>query len=264
MGIPLLAGRDFSPTDREDSPPVALLNAMAVDRYFSGEMPLGKRIRLSSDEADRWIEIVGVVGDVVHLDDQLPRAPQLYLPFAQSPSPDAAVVARTTEPALFAESLRAEVAALGAEDALAGVRTMKEISEEELANADAITVLFSIFAGFALIMASMGIYAVMSYAVSQRERELSIRLALGAKRNDVLRMVVLQGAKLSLLGIGVGLLGALALSRVLDGAVFGMSLSHPATSALVTFALGAVALLSNYAPARRATRLDPIAALRAE
>jgi predicted permease len=264
MGIPILAGRDFSSSDREGSAPVALLNKSAADRYFAGEMPIGRRIRLSSDEADRWIEVVGVVGDVVHLDDELPRAPQFYLPFAQAPSPDATVVARTTEPALFAESLRAEVDALGADDALAGVRTMKEISEEELANADAITVLFGIFAGFALIMASMGIYAVMSYAVSQRERELSIRLALGAKRNDVLRMVVLQGAKLSMAGMAVGLVGALLLSRLLDGAVFGMSLSHPATYALVTAALGAVALLSNYAPARRATRLDPIAALRAE
>jgi ABC-type antimicrobial peptide transport system permease subunit len=141
---------------------------------------------------------------------------------------------------------------------------MVELRSEAFASADAIIALFAIFAGFALAMASMGIYGVMSYAVSQRERELGIRMALGADRADVTRMVACQGAKLVALGALTGLVGAVLLGRMLSGVVFGVSLFDPATFVSVTLILVAVAFVSNWAPARRATRVDPIATLRAE
>lgn len=141
---------------------------------------------------------------------------------------------------------------------------MEDVRAEEFANADAIIALFVLFAAFALSMASMGIYGVMSYSVSQRERELGIRIALGARRSELMAMIGREGAKLILLGAALGLLGALAVGRILSGVVFGVSVTDPATFASVTVLLGLVAILANWAPARRATRVDPIATLRAE
>ena len=264
MKIPLLRGRDFSPADEDSSPGVALLNETGAARYFPGGDPIGSRIQLVRETDGPWIEIVGVVGDVVHLDDNVPSVPQMYLAFAQSPATSMSVVARASgDPSAVAEPLRALLLSLEP-DASVQTRTLPELRREVFASADAIIALFAIFAGFALAMASMGIYGVMSYSVSQRERELGIRIALGADRADVTRMVAREGAKLVALGAIAGLIGAAFLGRMLSGVVFGVSLFDPVTFASVTAILVVVAFLSNWVPARRATRVDPIATLRAE
>jgi ABC-type antimicrobial peptide transport system permease subunit len=174
------------------------------------------------------------------------------------------VVARAGgNPAALADPLRKLVASLEP-DASVQARTLPEIRSEVFASADAVIALFAIFAGFALAMAAMGIYGVMSYAVSQRERELGIRMALGANHREVVRMVASQGARWVALGTIAGLAGAVLLSRILSGVIFEVSLFDPATFASVAGILVVVALLSNWVPARRATRVDPIATLRAE
>jgi len=211
-----------------------------------------------------WIEIVGVVGDVAHLDENNPTVPQIYLAFTQSPATAMSVVARTAgDPGALADPLRALVLSLEP-DASVQTRTLLELRREVFASADGGIALFAIFAGFALVMAAMGIYGVMSYAVSQRERELGIRMALGADRTDVTRMVAAQGAKWVVVGALAGLVGAVLLGRMLSGVIFGVSLFDPPTFASVTGILVVVAFLSNWVPARRATRVDPIATLRAE
>jgi predicted permease len=264
MRIPLLRGRDVSETDDDSSPRVALLNETGAARYFSGGDAVGSRIQLARDPDESWIEIVGVVGDVVHLDDNVPSVPQIYLAFDQSAETTLSVVARSGgDPTALADPLRALALSLEP-DATVQTRTLSELRREVFSSADAIIALFAIFAGFALAMASMGIYGVMSYAVSQRERELGIRMALGADRIEVTRMVAAQGAKLVALGTLAGLVGAVLLSRMLSGVVLGASLYHPPTFASVTLILVVVAVLSNWLPARRATKVDPIATLRAE
>jgi putative ABC transport system permease protein len=264
MKIPLLRGRDFAPTDDDPSVRVALLNETGASRYFSQGDAVGSRIQLGRDPDGSWIEIVGVVGDVVHLDEKVPSVPQIYLAFAQSPAVSMSVVARAGgEESALAERLRALVLSLEP-DATVQTRTLPELRREVFASADAVIALFAVFAGFALAMASMGIYGVMSYAVSQRERELGIRMALGADRGDVTRMVAAQGSKLVALGALAGLAGAALLSRMLSGVLFEMDLFDPATLATVTGVLVFVAFVSNWLPARRATRVDPIATLRAE
>jgi putative ABC transport system permease protein len=211
-----------------------------------------------------WIEVVGVVGDVVHLDENVPSVPQIYLAFAQSPTANMSVVARAGgDPSSLADPLRALALSLEP-DASVQTRTLSDLRREVFAGADAVIALFAIFAGFALAMASMGIYGLMSYSVSQRERELGIRMALGADRNEVTRMVAAQGAKLVALGALAGLVGAALLGRMLSGVIVEVSLFDPATFGSVTGILVVVGFLSNWVPARRATRVDPIATLRAE
>jgi predicted permease len=264
MGIPLLRGRDFAVGDDELAPRVALLSETAAERFFPGGDPIGSRIQLLREAEGTWIEIVGLVGDVAHLDQNLPRVPQVYLALAQNPETAVSLVARAAaDPSALADPLRALAASLEP-DASIQTQTLTELRRRLFSSADAIISLFAIFAGFALLMASMGIYGVMSYAVSQRERELGIRIALGADRADVTRMVAAQGAKLVALGAIAGLMGAVLLGRMLSGVVYGISLFDPLTFASVTGILVAVALVSNWVPARRATRVDPIAALRAE
>jgi predicted permease len=265
MRIPLLRGRDFSPTDDDSSPRVALLNETGAARYFPGGDSVGARIQLvrETDESP-WIEVVGVVGDVVHLDENVPSVPQIYLAFAQSPTANMSVVARAGgDPSSLADPLRALALSLEP-DASVQTRTLSDLRREVFAGADAVIALFAIFAGFALAMASMGIYGLMSYSVSQRERELGIRMALGADRNEVTRMVAAQGAKLVALGALAGLVGAALLGRMLSGVIVEVSLFDPATFGSVTGILVVVGFLSNWVPARRATRVDPIATLRAE
>jgi putative ABC transport system permease protein len=265
MRIPVLRGRDFADTDDEVAPRVALLNENAASRFFPGGDPIGARMQLVREGDDGpWIEIVGLVGDVVHLDENNPTVPQIYLAFTQSPATNLSVVARTAgDPAALADPLRALVLSLEP-DASVQTRTLLELRREVFASADGVIALFAIFAGFALAMAAMGIYGVMSYAVSQRERELGIRMALGADRSDVTRMVAAQGAKWVAFGALAGLVGAVLLGRMLSGVVFGVSLFDPPTFASVTGILVVVAFVSNWVPARRATRVDPIATLRAE
>jgi putative ABC transport system permease protein len=266
MGIPLLRGRHVAASDTPEVTPVALVNQAAIERFFADENPLGRRIQIANDSTDsRWFEIVGIVGNVLHLDENNPEVPQVYLSLSQSPSRSMSLLAKAAgPPEALSEPLRSHVEALASEDAVEDIRTMEDARAEIFASGDAIIALFVIFAAFALAMASMGIYGVMSYSVSQRERELGIRIALGANRSELMAMIGREGAKFILLGGAVGIVGALALGQILSGVVFGVSATDPATFASVTVLLGLVAVAANLAPARRATRVDPIATLRAD
>jgi putative ABC transport system permease protein len=265
MKIPLLRGRDFGEGDREGAPRVALINREAAERLFEGEDPLGRLIQPAGTSESEWFEIVGVTGNVAHLDRKVPVVPQVYLPFAQGPSAAMSLVVRTAgAPESVVEPIRNVVKALDPQLPVDEILTMEERRHREFANVDAIVLMFFVFAAFALVMASMGIYGVMSYAVSQREREIGIRMALGAKRSDVVHMIVSEGGKRVVLGTVAGLAGALALGRLLSGILFGVSPFDPLTFVTVTLVLVVVAFLANYVPARRATRIDPIRTLRAE
>jgi putative ABC transport system permease protein len=265
MSIPLLRGRDFGPGDREGAPRVALINREAAEHLFEGKDPLGRLIQPAGASASDWFEIVGVTGNVAHLDRKVPVVPQVYLSFEQSPSAAMSLVVRTAgKPESLVEPVRAAVKALDPELPVDDILTMEERRHREFANVDAIVLMFFVFAAFALVMASMGIYGVMSYAVSQREREIGIRMALGANRGDVVQMIVSEGGKRIVLGAGFGLTGALVLGKMLSGILFGVSPFDPLTFVTVTVVLVLVALLANYVPARRATRIDPIRTLRAE
>lgn len=265
MAIPLPRGRDFGRGDREGAPPVALINREAAERLFEGEDPLGRLIQPAGASPTEWFEIVGVTGNVAHLDRKVPVVPQVYLSFEQSPAAAMSLVVRTAgKPESLVEPVRAAVKALDPELPVDEILTMEERRHREFANVDAIVLMFFVFAAFALVMASMGIYGVMSYAVSQREREIGIRMALGARRVDVVQMIVSEGGKRVVLGAVLGLSGALVLGRMLSGVLFGVSPFDPLTFVAVTLVLVVVALVANYVPARRATRIDPIRTLRAE
>jgi putative ABC transport system permease protein len=267
MQIPLLRGRAFDASDTESAPPVALVNKTAVVRYWPEADPIGTNIRMSTSEQGSWIRIVGIVGSVVDISrrDETTGVPQIYLSSAQQPTSRMALVARAVvkDPSSLTGAIRSNVAALDP-DLVAEVRTMPEIKDEIFASANAIIVLFLIFAAFALVMASMGIYGVVSYSVSERHHEISIRMALGASAVDVLRMISKQGMKAILVGGAIGLCGALLVGPLLSSVVIGISTTDPLTFLAAGAVVGFVAFAANYVPARRATRIDPIASLRTE
>ena len=267
LGVPLLAGRTFDVRDAADNAPgVVIIGKTIADRMFPGRDPIGKRLRYASVQADP-IEIVGVVGDVkiTGLDEAV--KPVLYYSFRQSPSTFANLVARTnSDPNALANSIRNEVRNLEPEAALLNVRTMDEMISQTPASfmRRFPALLISIFAGVALLLASIGIYGVVSYSVSQQTHYIGVRMALGAKPSDILKMVLKQGLVLALLGVGIGVLASFGLMRLLRTMLFEVSTTDVATFAIVTGTLFVVALLACYLPARRATKVDPLVALRYE
>ena len=264
MGIPVIRGRAFTDADRQDAPRVAVISETAARRFFPGEDPVGKRINLvTGPEAFR--EIVGVVGDVKQHGLSRDTRPQAYEPFAQAPNQFMTVVVRVPgDPAALVPAIRAEVLALDAEQPLHSVRTLEEIVSYSIRQERFTALLLSAFAATALALAAAGLYGVVSYSVAQRTRELGIRIALGARPADVLRLVVGQGMLLVGLGIGLGLLASLALTRTLAGLLYGVSTTDPLTYAVIVLLLVAVALAACYVPARRATKVNPVVALRYE
>jgi len=267
LGVPLLAGRTFDARENNpNSPPVVIIGKTIADRMFQGRDPVGKHLRYASVEAPP-IEIVGVVGDVkiTGLDEAV--KPVLYYSFRQAPSTFANLVARTSsDPNSLASSIRNEVRNLEPEAGILNIRTMDEMISQTPASfmRRFPALLISIFAGVALLLASIGIYGVVSYSVSQQTHYIGVRMALGAKPSDILKMVLRQGLFLALLGVGIGVLAALGLMRLLSTLLFEVSTSDVGTFSLVTGALFVVALLACYLPARRATKVDPLVALRYE
>ncbi len=266
LGIPLLAGRTFDASDSAGTPVKVIINKTIADRMFAGRDPIGKRLRYPSVQVDP-ITVVGVVGDVkiTGLDEAV--KPVLYYSFRQSPSTFANLVARTqSDPNTLASSIRNEVRTLESDAAILNVRTMDEMIS--LTQASFMrrfpALLISIFAGMALLLASIGIYGVVSYSVSQQTHYIGVRMALGASQADILKMVLKQGLFLALLGVGIGVLAALGLMRLLSTLLYEVSANDFATFALVTGALFVVALVACYLPARRATKVDPLVALRYE
>jgi len=262
MGIPLVRGRVFSARDDEKAPPVAIINEAMARRFWPGEDAVGRRLT-SYGGVSR--EIVGVVRDVKTRDLAENAGPQLYTPFVQRPWPFLAVVARTTgDPVALSATLRQAVAAVDPDLAAGDVRTIDDYLAQSVATPRFNATLIAGFAGLALFLAGCGLYGVMSYAVAQRSREIGIRMALGAQPGDVRGLVVSQALKMGLAGLMVGLVAAFAATRLLGSLLFGVGPSDPATFAAMCTLLLAVVLVAAYLPARRATRVDPMVALRAE
>jgi putative ABC transport system permease protein len=270
LGMPLVQGRFFAAADTETAPAVVVINAAMARTYFPGENPLGKRLQVgATPESDvPWMEIVGVVGDVRQGLDLDPKA-EMYLPYRQAdavlPVFQLSIVLRTaTEPMLQASALRSALAEIDSNQPLVRVRTMEENMAATVAQPRFRTWLIGIFAALALVLAGVGVYGVMSYTVTQRISEIGIRVTLGAQPEDVFRIVVGEGLRLALAGVGVGILGALALTRLLQSFLYGVSAYDPLTFGGVALILTLVAVTASFFPARRATLVDPMVALRYE
>jgi len=273
MGIELLRGRLFNAQDRPDTPSVVIIDEALAQQHFQNEDPIGKRLAQSTS-GEPSHEIVGVVRHVEHnnLDAQAQRRPQFYFNFNQIP-PDRLpgstrrinVLTRTdVEPSSLTASVRAEIARLNKDQAVFNVRTMEEIVAQNVAPRRFSMLLLTVFAVVALLLASIGIYGMLSYAVAQRTREIGLRMTLGAQRRDVLRLVIGHGMKLALVGVVLGLVASLALTRTMNNLLFGVSATDPLTFVGIAFLLALVALLACWVPARRATKVDPMIALRYE
>jgi len=267
LGVPLLRGRDFTPADTEQAPPVVIINQSMAVAQFRGEDPVGRRLQLGDpDPTNPWVTIVGVVADVRYNGLERASEPTMYTPYEQTSWwPTMYLLVRSSvDPAGLATGVRSLVAALDPLLPVSRVRTMDELLGQSVAEPRYRTTLLGIFAGVALLLATVGIYGVLSYTVGQRTQEIGIRMALGAQRRDILSVVLREGMALSALGVAIGLAGAAALSRVLSGLLFGVGPMDPATFGAVSGLMLCAAFAACYVPARRATRVDPLVALRAE
>ncbi|HZT58837.1 MAG TPA: ABC transporter permease, partial [Pyrinomonadaceae bacterium] len=275
MGIRLVRGRYFDEHDTQDSPPVAVVDEEFARAVFPGEDPIGKYLAGLPEEGIPHTEIVGVVSHVKNygLDAPGPVQPERYTPIYQVPEKfmplvggNVTLVVRTTgaDPAAMTDAVRRAVEEVDPNQPVFNVQTMGQVLSDSIASQRLSMMLLSLFGALAMTLAAVGIYGVMSYAVAQRTHEIGIRMALGARGRDVLRMVVGHGMALALAGVGVGLVGALALSRVVKSLLFGVTATDPVTFVGVPLVLLLVALLSTFIPARRATKVDPMVALRYE
>ncbi len=267
LGMQLLRGRAFSEDDNRAGRLVAIINETMARRYWPNEDPLGKRITFDETEEKKpiWREIVGVVNDVKHQGLNKPPLAEVYYPYAQRPEATVYLAVRTTtDPKGLAAAVRSQVFSQDAEQPISGVETMEERITTFMAPDRMITLLLGLFAALALALAAIGIYGVIAYSVAQRTHEMGIRLALGAQTSDVLRLVLRQGMLMVLGGVGVGLALALGLMRLMKTLLFGVQATDPLTFAVVALLLTSVALLACWIPARRATKVDPLVALRYE
>ncbi len=264
MAIPLLQGRALTEADREGAPEVALVNQTMAREFWPGESPVGKRFK-PVWWRDKWLTVVGVVGDVKHDGLASEARPEIYRPFVQEPTSAMTLVVHTTSsPRALATNLRAAVAAVDPEVPISDIRTADQLISASVAIPRFTMLLLAGFAAVALLLGAVGIYGVISYAVSRRTQEIGVRMALGARAGDVLGMVVRQGVGVALIGTVIGLVAAFAATRVLASLLFGVSTTDPLIFAAVPLLLVGVALLASYLPARRAARVDPMIALRAE
>ena len=243
---------------------MAVIDAALARRFWPGESAVGHRLRFGSDEAS-WLTVVGVVGDVKHGGLAAAQDEHIYQPLRQNPQRSLSLVLHTAgDPSALIPAVRAAVHDVEPDQPIYNVRTLEQIVTASVSRPRFNMLLLAVFAGLAVLLAAVGIYGVLADAVVQRTREMGVRMALGARRMDVLRLVVGQGMALTGAGIGCGLVASLFLTRVLRSLLFGVSATDPATFAGVALLLGAVALLACLVPARRATRLDPLVALRHE
>ena len=264
LRIPLLKGRDFTSHDAQETAPVAIISASMARRFWPDEDPLDKHIKLGvSDSQEPWRTIVGIVGDVKQgILSRTPR-PTLYVPYLQSPPAIMSLVVRTrVNPLSLISSVRHEILSVDKDQPIFGIKSMEDFLADNMGGIQIATDLMGSFGAVALLLAAVGIYSVMAYSVSQRTQEFSVRMALGARRQDIVSLVVSHGLKLAVMGLMVGLPGALALTRVMSTLVFGMAAVNLPTLAGFALLLLAVATVASYLPVMRATKTGPMEALR--
>ncbi|HZV87375.1 MAG TPA: ABC transporter permease [Candidatus Binatus sp.] len=267
LGIPLLRGRTFTDADDEKAPLVGMINAMTAKRFFPKEDPIGKRFMFGHPSTDppKWYTIVGVVGDTRLYGLANPARLEVYVPFRQNPRSYMALVVKSgADPAALTSAIREAVQSIDKDQPLFAISTMKELVSNSVATRRMTLVLLGLFSGLALVLGAIGIYGVISYSVAQRTHEIGIRMALGAPRRDVFRLVVGQGLELAGIGIAIGIAGALGLARLMSSLLYGISATDFETFAGVSILLALVALLACFIPAQRAMRVDPTVALRYE
>jgi putative ABC transport system permease protein len=267
MSIPLLGGRQISEQDTATTPNVALISETMARRFWPGEDAIGKRLSAGRVQTpDDWIQVVGVVKDVRQFELTMEPKPQMYLSYRQAGffAPRDLVVKTDLDPAGIAGTVRKAVWDIDKDQPVSNIRTMEEIFADSIARQRFSMLLLAIFAGVALVLAGVGIYGVMSYSVAQRTHEIGIRMALGAQTGAVLKLAVGYGMKLVIAGLIIGLIAAFLLTRVMSTLLFGVTATDPTTFTLISLLLVCVAALASYIPARRATKVDPIIALRYE
>jgi putative ABC transport system permease protein len=261
LGIPLLRGRHFTDADTRGTPMVAIVNETMARRYFPDEDPIGQQLNM----VGRSMTIIGIVADVQPLRVGEPVEPEVYWPYRQRPRLATWLLIRTaSDPASAIRPIEQRLKALDPDMEVSTFQTMEELVGRQLVRPRFNMSLMGVLASVALVLAAIGIYGVISYSVAQRTREIGIRVALGAGEREILRSVAGSGMTLTLAGVGLGLVGALAVTRVLSGLLVGVRPTDPLTFAAVAALLVLVALLACYVPARRATRVDAIIALRSE
>jgi len=268
LGAPLLRGRFFTERDDDKAPDVAIINETLARQYFPGVDPVGRRLKIGGPERpigpnNKWNTIVGVVGDINYSGLDAPPEAVVYYAFRQATTNNQYVVIRTSmNPRSLEPAVKAIVADLDKDLPIVNVRTMDELMTEAVAPPRFRTILVSLFALVGLLLAAIGIYGVMAYAVTERTHELGVRIALGADRGDVLRMVLGEAVWLAACGVTLGIAGALGATRLIQALLFGVTPTDAPTFAAIAMLLTATALVASYVPARRATRVDPIVALR--
>jgi predicted permease len=268
LGIRLLRGRGFTDADRENAPSVALVNATVAQRLFPGADPVGKRFifgHLEANRAPKWVTIVGVLADTKMYGLANPARLEVYVPFRQTAANEMVLLVKSgIEPAALVSAIRGVVVSIDKEQPIFGIATMQEVVNASVSTRRITLILLGLFSGLALVLASIGIYGVISYSVAQRAREIGIRMALGAQGGDVLRLVLAQGGKISLAGIAIGSAASAGLTWLMAKLLYSVSAMDPATFTAVAFVLAVIAMVASYIPARRALRVDPLVALRNE
>jgi predicted permease len=263
LGVTLMKGRDFTDRDNGEAPQTAIINNDLAQLYFPGEDPINKRI--SFDDRQTWISIVGVIADVKQIGVDTATRPEVYRPYLQAPSPSMSLVVRSvTNPSNLTAGVKTEIQTIDKDLPIDEASTMEERLSESTSGSRFNVLLLTLFAVVALVLAVVGIYGVMSYSVTQRTHEIGIRVAVGAQPIDVLKTVMGQGILLTLIGVVLGLAGAFALTRLMTTMLFGVEPSDPSTFVAIALLLMIVALMACYIPGRRATKVDPLTALRYE
>jgi predicted permease len=265
IGVPVLAGRTFTDGDTRSAPKVGMVNAAFANRYWPGENAVGKRLRFDDGPDVPWLTVVGVVGDVRQLSLDQAAPPILYFPYAQFPLPFTDLAIRSDAPQSTIVSLvRARLREIDPDMPLGTVTPLEDVLGLAVAQPRFRAFLVSAFAFVAVVLAAVGVFGLISQSVTQRTREIGIRVALGARPQQVLGALMREGLLLAAIGTAIGLAGALAAARLLSTFLYGVRATDPVTLGGVALVLMAVAALATYVPARRALRVDPIEALRAE
>jgi putative ABC transport system permease protein len=267
MNMPLLRGRDFTDAEGASKVTVAVINDTMAKKFWPGADPVGARFRLTTRPADEWFTVIGVALDIWrnNMDDDTPPLPAAFVPYPYAPTPNTGITIRTAgDPAALTASVREQIRSADPQLPLFNVNTMEVVRTTGFWQYRLFGYMFGIFGAAALFLAGVGVYGVLSFSVSQRTQEMGVRIALGAKRRDVLKLVVRQGLTLAAIGVALGLLGAFGITRVIQSLLYNVSTTDPISFLGVSIFLTVIAVLASYLPARRATTVDPIVALRIE